>query len=569
MKNVEKIAIIGDFSTCRQPISIYTNKLYKSISQISRNNTPMAATLCEGWSKTQSFPANVRFKIDREKVSSFRLAAEFFNLTKTEIVSLQYPHSFLSGSFANHIIELLSALNSTVITTLHSVIEHPDENQKRLTGQIASLSARIVVGSRSAGICLRELYNVDEKKIEIIPTPQHSAPESGFWDKTASHYIELFHRARETASVKAVSFIKPAEFEFPEFRFDHIVRMSDSTGVFQHAKCTIPNFYEGYCTDDNARALILSVQLEELGKNDPAISSVGITCLAFLNYALNRQTARFRNFMDFGRRWLEEIGSEDSHGRALWALGTCVGRSKDPAITYVARELFDIALQTVRKLRSPRAWAFSLLGICEYLKGFDGDLKVTELQRDLTKKLISAFKTCADENWLWFEDICTYSNARLPHALIMSARRREDRELLTVGLETLRWIVEVQTNKEGVFTPVGCNGWYTRNGNFASHDQQPVEACGVVSACLEAFRVTKEPWWFSKAQMGFEWFLGRNSLGVPVYNKNSGGCRDAIHEKRLNLNEGAESTLAFLLSLCEMYRYKGELKSWGQVAQSL
>lgn len=377
------------------------------------------------------------------------------------------------------------------------------------------------------------------------------------WSNVARKYMESFEKARVARGVMSRKLVPTGTLEqrgvnLPGFRFDHLSRMVDSTGVLQHATYTVPNFAEGYSTDDNARGLILAVLLEQLGIEDREMKLISSETAGFLTYSLDRTGGRFRNFMSYDRKWLEAEGSEDSHGRAIWALGTCVGRSHDTGLQRLAGQLLEIALPSVIKFRSPRAWAFSLIGIHEYLRRLSGDRFVNSIRDELTDRLMGQFEENASEDWLWFEDIVAYDNAKLPHALMLSGRWTDRPEVYETGLRSLHWLLEIQTSEDGYFRPIGSDGFYRRNGERAVFDQQPLEAHAMVSACLEAYLSTSDNFWLNNARMAFDWFLGRNDLGVALYDSTSGGCRDALHVDRVNENQGAESTLAFLLSLAEM-----------------
>ena len=257
--------------------------------------------------------------------------------------------------------------------------------------------------------------------------------------------------------------------------------------------------------------------------------------------------------MSFDRRWRDEPGSDDCFGRCLWALGVCLGRSKHRSFQKWAAELFLQALPGVEPMTSPRTWAFALLGVQEYRENLSGDRNVAAMSDRLTARLIRLYDQQSDESWPWFEPVLSYDNARLPHALISSGRRGGTHagSALELGLRTLRWLVAEQT-RDGHFVPIGSDGFYRRGGTRARFDQQPIEAQATVSACIEAFEATQDPFWRDEAQRAFEWFLGRNDLDQPLYNPSSGGCYDGLHFDRVNLNQGAESTLAFLLALAEM-----------------
>ncbi len=378
------------------------------------------------------------------------------------------------------------------------------------------------------------------------------------WPAVAGAYLRTFEHARaENAKRLRTAFrartlaARPAAL--PEVNLDHVVTMTDDTGMLQHASFNVPRYDEGYCLDDNARALMLMTLLEEAGSGDPRlVRSLASRYLAFVSHAFNRPLGRFRNFMSHARLWREEIGSEDSHGRALWALGTVVGRSADPGRHSLAGALFHEALPAVSRFSSPRAWAFTLLGIEQYLLAFEGDRNVQEAGRMIAERLLGLFRRTDRPNWPWFEDSVTYCNARLPQALIATGSWLGDRSMSETGIRTLEWLMTIQRTPDGVFAPVGTDGFFTRGATPAAFDQQPIEACATVSACMHAFRMTGDARWSEHARRAFTWFLGQNQLQQPLYDPLSGGTRDGLHADRINENEGAESTLAFLLALADM-----------------
>ena len=304
--------------------------------------------------------------------------------------------------------------------------------------------------------------------------------------------------------------------------------MTDSTGLFQHALFTVPNFSEGYCTDDNARAFILAVLLDEMEEEPESARSLATTYAAFLHYAFNARTRRFHNHLSFDRRWLDEQGSEDSHGRALWALGVGVGRSPYRSFQVMCGQVFAQALPAVAEFTSPRAWAFALLGIHEYLQRLSGDRVAQQMRETLTTRLMELFDRTTQPDWPWFEDVLSYDNAKLAHALILSGRAMGQTPVYERGLQALRWLAQVQTAESGDFRPIGSNGFFPRGGPRADFDQQPIEAHSMVSACLEAYRATSDAVWYEQAQRAFDWFLGWNDLGLELYSPDTGGCRDAL-----------------------------------------
>jgi glycosyltransferase involved in cell wall biosynthesis len=377
------------------------------------------------------------------------------------------------------------------------------------------------------------------------------------WPQVAHHYMKTFERARAerrhfAQAEFAVKALDKRAGELPPLKLDHLHHLTDNTGILQHAIFTIPNYREGYTTDDNARALMVSVLLEESGSKEAV--ELATRYLAFTWYAFNAETRRFRNFMDYQRNWLEETGSDDSHGRALWALGLVLGRSNTPTLHNMAGRVFQQSLLAILETTSPRAWAFALIGIHEYLSRFAGDSRVSQVQEELAGRLLSLYKDNKVDGWNWFEDKLTYCNAVLSHVMLLCGQSIPNPEMTQVGLESLRWLAELQhADMEGKhFVPIGSNGFYHRGGERARFDQQPVEAQAMVSACLEAHRITGKTSWHMEARRAFEWFLGRNDLHLPVYDPTTGGCRDGLHSDRPNENQGAESTLAFLQSLLEL-----------------
>jgi hypothetical protein len=274
--------------------------------------------------------------------------------------------------------------------------------------------------------------------------------------------------------------------------------------------------------------------------------------LAFVSHAFNRPLGRFRNFLSYSRDWQEEQGSEDSHGRALWALGTVVGCSADPGRHSLAGALFHSALPAVSSFSSPRAWAYALLGIEQYLHAGEGDRNVQEAGRSIADRLLALFRSTDQTDWPWCENRVTYCNARLPQALIATGSWTGDTSMTATGIRSLEWLMTIQRTADGYFAPIGTRGFFERGMKAAVFDQQPVDACATVSACMHAFRATGNHRWAEHARRAFTWFLGQNQLQQALYDPLSGGCRDALHVDRLNENEGAESTLSFLLALMDM-----------------
>jgi glycosyltransferase involved in cell wall biosynthesis len=418
----------------------------------------------------------------------------------------------------------------------------------------------ILVPWRDPPAIAREVIGLFDDPAKALAIRQRAAAfgRSMVWPAVAKSYVETFERARsEHASRLRTVFraktlaMRPAEL--PELNLGHLRLMTDDTGILQHGTFNVPRYDAGYCLDDNARALLLVTLIEDAGtESSLELRGLASRYAAFVSHAFNLERGRFRNFMSFSRRWTEDCGSEDSHGRALWALGTVVGRSGDPGRRSLAEELFSRALPAAIRFTSPRAWAYTLLGIEEYLRAFEGDRSVESACKAISEQLMARHDESRAHEWPWFEDRVTYCNARLPQALLVAGVRVGSEEMTSVAKRALQWLAAMQRTEDGYFAPVGSNGFYTRGGPKAAFDQQPVEASAMVSACLDAQRVTGDPIWGEHARRAFGWFLGQNQLQQSLYDPRTGGCRDGLHADRVNENQGAESTISYLLALLEM-----------------
>jgi hypothetical protein len=342
-------------------------------------------------------------------------------------------------------------------------------------------------------------------------------------------------------------------FDLPVPKFDHLRVLTDDTGILQHARFDIPDRDHGYCTDDNARALIVTLLAQNVVPEGDDLGGLPHRYLGFLQQAFNPDNGRFRNFMGYDRRWQEDSGSEDSHGRALWGLGQTVLDSPSQSMAAAAMSLFELALPRAMELTSPRAVAYALLGIDAYLGRFGGATEVRRAETLLAERLHGLFTKHATEKWPWPEETLAYANGLLPHALIAAGSRLGNTAMVDTALASLAWLVELQTDPKGHFVPIGNRGWYKRGGAKARFDQQPIEVQHMACAELEAYRVTADRKWLDEARRCFEWFLGRNDLRQPVVDHATGGCRDGLQAEGINQNQGAESTLAWLHSLIALH----------------
>ncbi len=381
------------------------------------------------------------------------------------------------------------------------------------------------------------------------------------WKEVSRRYLEVFNevkfnrsrhpRPRHLYVEKIKSIIN---FELPEMKLDHLKTLTDDTGILQHATHTIPDRFHGYCTDDNARALMVAAMGRKLMLTDSiCFDSLSNRYLGFLLYAFNVETGRFRNFMTYSRRWTEEVGSEDAHGRALWGLGRAVAYIDNPGQLAMSTTLFNRALKAVEHFDSPRAIAFALVGMHAYLQKFSGDSEVRRVREILADRLFNQFKSNIKKSWPWLENSLNYANGKLVHALLLSGQWMQRSDMIDMGLKSLKWLISIQT-EEGHFVPIGNNGWYEQGGTKARFDQQPIEANAMIEACVEAFNITRDKTWIDDAVMCFNWFLGHNDLNMSLYDPKTGGCRDGLMADGINQNEGAESSLAWLLSLITLHK---------------
>jgi hypothetical protein len=383
------------------------------------------------------------------------------------------------------------------------------------------------------------------------------------WSRTARKYMASFQRARfertlQPRASQQDDVAANAANYLPALNTDQMLRLTDDTGILQHAIFSVPNTREGYTTDDNARALIVSTLLDENPDADRReYPNLSHRYLSFLWLAFHSDSGRFRNFLGYDRKWIEEVGSDDSHGRALWSLGNVLGHSRNAGLRGAAGRLFEAAVPATLTFTSPRAWAFCILGMQAYLDWFPGDRAVQGARNTLANRLLDIYERSHSATWRWFEKSLSYSNARLSQALILAGWRSDNQRMIEAGMDSLKWLVaEQHRDDKEIFVPIGSNGFFIEGSEKARFDQQPVEACATVSACLEVYRLTEESQWLEEARRVFGWFLGKNDLQVPLYDVLTGGCRDGLHPDRVNENQGAESTLSFLMALLEMQAAK-------------
>ena len=376
------------------------------------------------------------------------------------------------------------------------------------------------------------------------------------WERTAEHYMSVFESASQGHWLKVIApsntgVPEPRGPAAPDMQIGYFLSMCDDTGLFQHAVYSVPDRSHGYCVDDNARAMLLACALNSPGEQ-PLSEILTARFAAFVQHAWNPDTGRFRNFMGFNRTWLEASGSEDSHARTLWALGETARSDATPSRRLWAAALFAEALSIVETFCSPRAWAFTLLGLGAYCAVAPDDLHAQEIRRSLADRLMSCLASVETPNWVWFEEGLAYDNARLPQALMMTGAATQTPEYVQAGLRTLRWLMTRQTTPAGHFRPVGTAGFGELRQLPRAFDQQPVEATATIAACLTAWRADGDAEWKALATRAFTWFLGSNDLSVALVDPHTGSCRDGLHPDRANENRGGELVVCYLLGLAEI-----------------
>jgi glycosyltransferase involved in cell wall biosynthesis len=745
MRNTDSeiFSLVGNYLPRLCGIATFTTDLLQSLLRettgkaywaVAMNDTP------EGY----DYPRDVRFEINQNRFQEYRLAADFLNMNRIELVCLQHEYGIFGGPYGKHILSLLHNLRMPVVTTLHTVLQNPDPGQKETLEEVLYASDKIVVMSRHAEGILHDLYALDRDRIVFIPhgipdlqfidpnyykdqfgvegkkvllsfgllspgkgienvidalpevirrypetmyivlgvTHPHVKRDSGeayrislqqraralgiekhllfhnrfvtleklcefiicadiyitpylnreqitsgtlayavgagkavistpfryaeemladgrgvlvpfadteaiaasvlklfddpvemnsmrkraykysrdmTWNNVAQEYLNLFGQLKEERLTKSRSSflspnLSPDAMDLPEIKLDHLQLLTDDTGILQHARFMIPSRIHGYSADDNARALIVTMLAQDYIAEPDLLDQLSCRYLSFLDYAYEQSSGRFRNFMSYTRRWSHKTDYEDCQARVLWSLGVSVVHSKKNSEIGMAMDLFESALPAFEKFRSPRAVATGLLGILSYRQRFSGDRNARRYGEMLLDRL---FGVCSENNstdWPWIEETVTYENSRIPQALIAAGIDDGRREILDKGLEMLDWLLTVQRDPSGHLTLIGNRGWYRRGKNKAQFDQQPVEAGSLVEACVEAFAATGDLRWAQEAGFCFEWFLGRNDLRSPLYDYGTGGCRDGLQPGGVNQNQGAESTLAWLMALLAMYR---------------
>ncbi|MFP4431583.1 MAG: glycosyltransferase family 4 protein [Spirochaetaceae bacterium] len=754
MDAIRRMAIVGDYVPRRCGIAQFSSDLAHWIVK-AHPGTELQVVAVNDEPEGYDYPPEVRFEIPERKSVAYTQAAEYLHATNVDVVSLQHEFGIYGGPAGRHVLAFLKLLRVPVVTTLHTVLQEPTEEQRRVLMEVASHSTYLVTMTQRGAQMLRTIYGVNEERIAVIP---HGIPDMPFvdpnfykdkfgvegrqviltfgllspnkgievmikalpnivrsvpevvyivvgathpnllksegetyrlslerlaehlsvkehvvfynrfvsseelleflgmadiyvtpylnkaqitsgtlayafgcgkavvstpywhaeelltdnrgvlvpfgdpraisdailallkdeprrhamrkrayilgrdmvWPQVGQRYYELFRQARlrqaETSPSRryAVRTLAESARYLPQLRLRHLSSLTDDTGILQHARYSVGNRLEGYCTDDNARGLILTTVLREVGPDEPALlDRLRLRCAAFIDHAFDWETKAFRNFMSYDRRWLEREGSADSQGRALWALGSVISASEDEQMVSWATEIFDGALTKAVSLTPLRTSAFLSLGVVAFLERFGGDRQARQAAETLLERLLGRYRETTQEGWNWYEDELTYDNGRIAEAVIRLGLALEREDAVGIGLESLHWLRNVHSAPEGHFRAIGNHGFYRRGGKRAAYDQQPLEAAAAVGAAVAAFDATGEPGWRDEAHRCFEWYLGRNDLGEALYVPSVGGCYDGLMVDRVNRNMGAEATLSFLMALGQIQTLESRIASYG------
>ncbi|MCH8243794.1 MAG: glycosyl transferase family 1, partial [Planctomycetes bacterium] len=402
---------------------------------------------------------------------------------------------------------------------------------------------------------LAELLGDDKKRTDV----RRAAYDFGramVWPSVAAQYAESFAHAQATFAESGRDLVAERKvlmrMSLPEIRLDHLLTMTDDTGLLQHAVFATPDRNHGYCVDDNARGLIVASMVWSLFQDDRILQPLHVY-LAFLHYAQNTDTGRFRNFMSYDRRWLEDDGSDDCQGRAIWSLGYLISHAPKESVGQLALKLFRKTLACIPTLNYPRSWAFAILGLHYYLREHADDADARTRMSELAEKLSRMFVENEGDDWPWMEETVTYDNGRLPQALIVAGTVLKRQELVDRGVRLLEWLFDIQTAKGGHLSIIGNDGWMPRNGVRAPFDQQALEPAALIGACKAAYRASGNTKWLVEMRRCFEWYVGRNDIGRAMIDFKSRGCYDGLSPDGINENQGAESVLSWLLSLLIMH----------------
>lgn len=750
-KNIN-VSFISSYLPRQCGIATFTNDLATAVSKLrgdGLDGLEVEITALNNIPEGYKYPSEVKFEIKEQNLNDFKEAANFLNLSKADVINLQHEFGLYGGEDGSNILYLIQNLKKPLVTTLHTILANPTEEQEKIVKELAEASSFLVVQSMRSFVMLEKIYKIPMNKVVYIPHGAHDVPfldpayykdafqlsdkkviltfgllgpgkgmedvinslpevikeypnimyiilgathpnvkkvygeeyrdslenlvtklglknhvmfinrfvdnkrllefllmsdiyispyhhkeqivsgtltyavacgkavistpywyaeellqnETGMlvpfkdvkaisetlkqllcdenkrnrlrknaydagremiWSKVAAHYCDVFIKAREEYKKSPrTALLKDKITDFPslpDVNLNHMITMTDSTGIIQHATYSIPNRNEGYCTDDNARALLVAVMNKMLFNNDSVMVLINIY-FSFIHHAYNKERGLFRNFMTYDRQWLETAGSEECNGRVFFVLAYIIKNPVSESLLGISKMLYDKAINNTLEFTSCRGIAYVLMSCILYLSHFSGAREVRKICRQLSEKLSSMYNNNKDKEWKWYENQATYNNGMIPQAMIMAGRFLKNKDYVSQGIESLKWLIEVQLDeKQGHISLIGNNGWLSKGKQKAKYDQQPIEIPGLIDACYQAYSVTNDKEWIKKISLIFSWFLGNNDRQEVLYDYITGGCDDGLTASLSNQNQGAESTLCWLWSLHRMIRIRQELQ---------
>ena len=732
--NKKKIAFISSFLPRKCGIATFTNDLITNVKLAAKGNFEPLVVAMQGKEEI-AFSEPVRFEIRQQVKNDYICAADYLNFSHVDVLSLQHEFGLFGGDAGSYLNLLLSRLNAPIITTLHTVLNDPTPEYYRSMIDVCNASEKIITMNTHGIEMLKEIYKIDNKKIELIPhgipdlpfvdnnyykhkfgmdgrrtiltfgllsknkgievmlqampeiikaeptalfvvlgmthpsvkahdgesyrfslhqmvkdlsienhvifhnrfvqdeelhnflcaadvyvtpylnkeqltsgtlafavgtgkavvsTPYWAAEElldegrgrlvpfgdykkiaaavsdifsddalfyklrrkaydygrSRTWPKIGQSYWQLYKTKRVPIRISSTPTTIPiiesmSRIEVPEPSLAHLKKLTDSTGLYQHAKFTIPNRKHGYCTDDNARAVTAMVKYHSQYADSEAADLLD----KYLSFVMDAQAedGSIRNFMHFDRSWMKKEPQHDALGRVLWAFGALMANLPSPLYLSIIKHCFDMSVKHVA-IQSIRGKAYSILGLTDYLQQFPGASDIKRCLKIAADDIVAAYEKNSTPNWQWFEDILTYDNAILPHALFIAALALGENKYADVAQKTCDFLLE-KTFTGYYFSFIGCKGWYKRDGKRAVFDQQAIEAAGSVMMLRSAYDVTLNQRYLNLQRQAFDWFLGQNDLCIPIYDFKTKGCCDGLTQSGVNINQGAESTVSFLLGL--------------------
>jgi glycosyltransferase involved in cell wall biosynthesis len=395
----------------------------------------------------------------------------------------------------------------------------------------------------------------DPAHMETIRRKAYAEGRTMLWSRLAERYMAVLMKApAPTRSGGVVNLRTPPRKDLPPVSLLGVQRLTDDCGMFQHATFGVPDRNHGYCLDDNARALMLTGRLAQLGEPHPELERLAWTYASFVQHAWNGDARTFRNFMGYDRSWLEAKGSEDSFGRGFHAVAVTAETGLRRELRVWAASLADAILPEAAKLTSPRAQAFIVLGACALMRAHPGHALAREVAGQFADGLERLLSQNFTDDWRWFEEVLAYDNARLPEALLTAGMQLDQPRLVQAGLVSLDWLCRVQTGRDGCFRPVGSESFGQVRASPRPFDQQPLEAAATVDACAAAYACVKDTRWTAEARRAYDWYMGENDLGLRVAQPETGLCYDGLTPHSVNLNQGAESVLSYQWATCSMHR---------------